>query len=392
MLGKKEGSEEIIKMNDLVIDSEFKDLLPPLSEEQRQELEKDIIKNGCINSLTVWENILIDGHHRYDICTKNNIQFDIVEMEFKDRLEAMEWAWMNQKNRRNLNKYELAQIALKFKPVIEARAKDHQKLSEGRPEKGLSTLSNLKQNTVLTTLTKREDEEKEFVEEYLKKDETITKPVDSDGNYPLNGQVDFTEISEEEIKTVEAINTRKEIAKIAGVSEGTIHKVEVIEEKAPEEIKQQVKKGDITINSAYVLTKSAIEAEKKNAEYEKEYQEQLEKEKHEQEEKKKLDEIEKSLPENTVVLDKFRKPKETHIFGIEDFNNLTMNQLNDCIKHSKKYRDAISKVALLSTDIEALMAWGAIADTPDIVEIELQDINSAIQNLIKMQNYFKGGK
>ncbi|WP_347474397.1 ParB N-terminal domain-containing protein, partial [Clostridium beijerinckii] len=75
-------------MNELIIDSEFKDLLPPLSEEQKENLEKDIIKNGCINSLTVWKNILIDGHHRHEICTRNNIQFDIVEMEFKDRLEA----------------------------------------------------------------------------------------------------------------------------------------------------------------------------------------------------------------------------------------------------------------------------------------------------------------
>ncbi|CUU47026.1 hypothetical protein [Clostridium beijerinckii] len=359
-------------MNDLTIDNEFKDLLPPLSEEQKEELEKDIIKNGCINSLTVWKNILIDGHHRHEICTRNNIQFDIVEMEFKDRLEAMEWIWMNQKNRRNLTKYELAQIALKFKPVIEAKAKENQ-------------LSTLKQNTVLTKSSKREDERKESVEEN-------TNLVDSDGNQPIDGQIDFTEINEEKVKKVEPINTRKEIAKIAGVSEDTIHKVEVIEEKAPEEIKQQVKKGDITINSAYVLTKSAIEADKKNAEYEKEYQEQLEKEQQENEEKKKLEEIQKNLPENAVVLDKFRKPKEAHIFGIEDFNNLTMDQFNDCIKHSKKYRDAISKVALLSTDIEALMAWGAIANTPDIVEIELQDINSAIQNLIKIQNYFKGGK
>ncbi|NSB15869.1 hypothetical protein [Clostridium beijerinckii] len=326
-------------MNDLIIDNEFKDLLPPLSEEQKEELERDIIKNGCINSLTVWKNILIDGHHRHEICTRNNIPFDIVEIEFKDRLEAMEWIWMNQKNRRNLTKYELAQIALKFKPVIEAKAKEN--LSKvGGDKKSENAKSGLMKSS----------------------------------------------------KAIEPISTRKEVAKIAGVSEDTIHKVEVIEEKAPEEIKQQVKKGDITINSAYVLTKSAIEADKKNAEYEKEYQEQLEKEQQEQEAQRKLGEIEKNLPENAVVLDKFRKPKETHIFGIEDFNNLTKDQFNDCIKHSKKYRDAISKVALLSTDIEALMAWGAIANTPDIVEIELQDINSAIQNLIKIQNYFKGGK
>lgn len=356
-------------MNELIIDSEFRDLLPPLSEEQKQELEKDIIKNGCINSLTIWNNILIDGHHRYGICTKNNIPFDIVEMEFTDRLEAMEWAWMNQKNRRNLTKYELAQIALKFKPVIEAKAKEKQ-------------LSNLKQNTVLTKSSKRSEDE---VHSLDKPDSLLTKSSKTNNEENLK-------MSGENSKEIIPINTRKEIAKIAGVSEDTIHKVEVIEEKALEEIKQQLKKGDITINSAYVLTKSAIEAEKKNEEYEKEYKEQLEKEKQEQEEKKRLEKIEKNLPENAVVLDKFRKPKEVHIFGIEDFNNLTTDQFNECAKHAKKYRDAISKVALLHTDEESLKAWNCVADATEIIDIELEDVNTAIQNLIAIQNYFKGVK
>ncbi|MFL0194184.1 hypothetical protein ACJDU8_01060 [Clostridium sp. WILCCON 0269] len=45
-------------------------------------------------------------------------------------------------------------------------------------------------------------------------------------------------------KTVESkqsINTRKEIADIAGVSEDTIHKVKVIEDKGSEELKEQLK-------------------------------------------------------------------------------------------------------------------------------------------------------
>lgn len=112
-------------MSDIKIETEFKNLLPPLTEEQKTELEKDIIKNGCLTPLVVWNNILIDGHHRYEICTKNDIPFDLTQMKFKDKLGAMEWAWSNQKNRRNLNKYELAQIALKFKPVIEAKAKEN---------------------------------------------------------------------------------------------------------------------------------------------------------------------------------------------------------------------------------------------------------------------------
>lgn len=340
----KIGKVRNIKLADIKVDTEFKNLLPPLTEEQKTELEKDIIKNGCLTPLVIWKNILVDGHHRYDICTKNNIPFDLTEMDFKDKLEAMEWAWSNQKNRRNLNKYELAQIALKFKPVIEAKAKKNQG----------------KRNdlTFVRSLTNVEDK-----------------------NHKLCHMPD---------EPIKSIDTKKELAKIAGVSHDTIHKVEVIETQAPEDIKKQAKSGNLTINNAYVLTKSAIEAKKKNEELEKEYQEELEKEKQEQEEKKKQQELEKSLPENTVLIDKFRKPKETHIFGITDFNNLTGEQLDECIKHSKKYEGAISKVALLSTSEDSLKAWNCIADTTELIDMELSDLSLAIKNLITIQNYFKG--
>ena len=39
------------------------------------------------------------------------------------------------------------------------------------------------------------------------------------------------------------INTNKELAKVAGVSHDTIHKVDVIEQKAPEEVKAQLRRG-----------------------------------------------------------------------------------------------------------------------------------------------------
>lgn len=371
-------------MNELIIDSEFRDLLPPLQEEQKEELEKDILKNGCISPLFTWKNILIDGYHRHEICTKHDIPFKLVDMEFKDRLEALEWIWIHQKNRRNLNKYELAQIALKFKPVIEAKAKENLKVSGENFGKGLPKSSN---PNIEKSISANNTEE---IIEHLERLEIQNEKGLSESSNLKEEENQINNTSCENAKEINPINTRKEIAKIAGVSEDTIHKVEVIEEKAPEEIKQQVKKGELTINSAYVLTKSAIEAEKKNAEYEKEYQKQLEKEKLEQEEKKKIEEIEKNLPENAIVLEKFRKPEETHIFGITDFNNLTNDQFDKCIKHARKYEDAIRKVSKLFVDNDCLRAWNCIVDTPELIDIELQTIGFAISNLIAIQNYFKG--
>lgn len=322
-------------MREIQIDNEFKNLLPPLTEEQKVELEKDILKNGCLDPLILWNDILIDGHHRYEICTRNNIPFDLIEMDFKDKLEAMQWIWSNQKNRRNLNKYELAQIALKFKPVIEAKAKENQKSSGQNFGKG-------------------------------------------------------SQKSAEPIPDIKPVDTREEIAKIAGVSHDTISKVEVIEEQATDDIKEQLKAGQLTINNAYTLTKSAIEAKTKNDEKEKEYAEQLEKEKQQEEEKKRQREIEKSLPENAVMLDQYRKPEIKHIFSITDFNNLSMEQLENCLKHAKRYQDTISRTAELNIDEDSLKAWSCTLEKQEEVFLELSTIEIAIQNLINIQNYFKG--
>lgn len=48
-------------------------------------------------------------------------------------------------------------------------------------------------------------------------------------------------------KSDKSIDTKKELANIAGVSHDTIHKVEAIEAKAAPEVKEQLRKGDISI-------------------------------------------------------------------------------------------------------------------------------------------------
>jgi hypothetical protein len=50
---------------------------------------------------------------------------------------------------------------------------------------------------------------------------------------------------------IEPINTRSEIAKTAGVSEGTIAKVKKINAKASDETKDKLAKGEISVHKAY---------------------------------------------------------------------------------------------------------------------------------------------
>lgn len=83
--------------------SEFAELLPPLTEEQLDALEKDIVANGCYAPVIVNEDmVVIDGHNRKSICEKHNIPYRIAVFSFEDALEAKQWALDTQKGRRNL--------------------------------------------------------------------------------------------------------------------------------------------------------------------------------------------------------------------------------------------------------------------------------------------------
>lgn len=138
--------------DNIIIDPEFSAMIPPLSHEERQQLEVNLVEHGgardpivvwmleewtpdgCDNSLQIddhkldgdgdgrtwkiwddpdddenepyyleeWPCILLDGHNRYEICTRLGLPFDIQRLRFKSRAEAADWIDKNQLGRRNL--------------------------------------------------------------------------------------------------------------------------------------------------------------------------------------------------------------------------------------------------------------------------------------------------
>ena len=86
----------------LTIDPEFKNLIPPLLLEERTGLEQSILNEGCRDALVTWHGVLIDGHNRYEICKKHGIQFQIIELDFDDRDDVIDWIYQNQLSKRNL--------------------------------------------------------------------------------------------------------------------------------------------------------------------------------------------------------------------------------------------------------------------------------------------------
>ena len=63
------------KVCDLTVDPEFRDLIPPLNEEELKLLEESLVADGCESPLIVWNGVIIDGHNRYMICQKHDIPF-----------------------------------------------------------------------------------------------------------------------------------------------------------------------------------------------------------------------------------------------------------------------------------------------------------------------------
>ena len=70
------------KLYDLTVDPEFRDLIPPLNEEELKLLEESLVADGCESPLIVWNGVIVDGHNRYAICRKHEIPFAIQEKNF----------------------------------------------------------------------------------------------------------------------------------------------------------------------------------------------------------------------------------------------------------------------------------------------------------------------
>ena len=179
------------KLYDLAVDPEFRDLIPPLNEEELKLLEESLVADGCESPLIVWNGVIIDGHNRYAICRKHDIPFSIQEKHFDTRDEVMLWMLRNQLGRRNLNNYQRVELVLKFEPLVKNAAE--QRMMAGKAANPVPTLA--------------------------------------------QGQTKG--------------RTRDHLSEAAGVSHGTFAKAKKLVQSADEETKRELRAGKVTVNRAY---------------------------------------------------------------------------------------------------------------------------------------------
>ena len=107
------------------IDSEFRALIPPLSDEEYRQLEKNILARRKVNDpILLWDDTVVDGHNRLCICVEHGVEFEVRQIDFASREEAKVWIIENQLGRRNLNDAQRIELALCKEEMLRAMAKE----------------------------------------------------------------------------------------------------------------------------------------------------------------------------------------------------------------------------------------------------------------------------
>lgn len=91
-------------MTNIIVDPEFANKIPPLTDDEFRQLEENIVADGEVyEPIVTWNGVIVDGHNRWKIIQKHpGIPYKIREMQFADRWEAFEWMYRKQLGRRNL--------------------------------------------------------------------------------------------------------------------------------------------------------------------------------------------------------------------------------------------------------------------------------------------------
>lgn len=125
------------------INPQFAALIPPLSKVESDQLEANILRDGCRDPLVTWDGTLLDGHHRLEICTRNHLPYQCVSLDLPDENAALIWIIRNQFGRRNITLAARCQLAEKLAAALKPQAKENQRQSEGRGKKGSPILADL---------------------------------------------------------------------------------------------------------------------------------------------------------------------------------------------------------------------------------------------------------
>ena len=194
------------------INEELKAYIDPLTPDEYAALEQSLLAEGCRDALVLWGDVLVDGHNRYEICRKHDIEFRTVQnTAFKSMDDVHLWMIDNHLGRRSVSDYQRGVLALRKKTILEGRAE---------PDAG---------DADTASLASQPDP---------------AAPAASDaGDGPKSS-----------IPAHTMALTRAALARAARLSSNTLGQIEQIHNAAAPELVDAVKRGEVSINAAAAVS------------------------------------------------------------------------------------------------------------------------------------------
>lgn len=202
-------------MKQLNINPVFRDLIQSLTADEFKQLEDNVLAEGIRDAIVVWNDTIVDGHNRYQLAQKHSLQFDLHQVDFNSQDEAVLWIIDNQLGRRNLTDFVKLELQQKRADVL---------YEQGRRIKS----------------------------------QTAQEQVNRGNQYK---KVQDLSIIDKSSKTEPAHNTQNEIAEALNWSTGKVAQGQYVIKHAPEEVKEKLRAGELSMNEAY----KAIKTEEKKA-------------------------------------------------------------------------------------------------------------------------------
>ncbi len=93
-----------VSVIEFTVDEEFANLLPRLTNDEQEGLRTLLKEQGWQDTVKIWKghDVLLDGHHRIELCEEEGIECEYEEIDLPDRKAAKLWIIRHARGQRNL--------------------------------------------------------------------------------------------------------------------------------------------------------------------------------------------------------------------------------------------------------------------------------------------------
>ena len=211
---------------DIVINEELKAYIDPLTPDEYEALERSLLAEGCRDALVLWGDLLVDGHNRYEICSKHDLPFQTVQSKlFKDIEDVHLWMIDQHLGRRSVSDFQRGVLALRKREIVAAR----------------------RARFLETSARDRQGDAAEA-------DGTVQPGGAPPSDLPWEGESSYPDPA--------PLKSREDLARAARLSSSQVAMIEKIREQAEPELVAALKSGEISISAAAAVATLPPEEQK----------------------------------------------------------------------------------------------------------------------------------